>query len=65
MTFDYHYLRDPVLSDIRVNANRGVFRVGEDYKNSVSCAVDGRPNDINIEYKNGKISDQNGIANIW
>jgi hypothetical protein len=53
LTFDYHYLSDPVLSDNRVNATRNVFRAGEDSKNSVFCAVDGRPNDINIEYKNG------------
>ena len=63
LTFDYHYLSDPVLSDNRVNATRNVFRAGEDSKNSVFCAVDGRPNDINIEYKSGKISNQNGIDN--
>ena len=70
LTFDYHYLSDPVLSDNRVNATRNVFRAGEDSKNSVFCAVDGRPNDINIEYKNGKISNQiytvsYGIDNTW
>lgn len=70
LTFDYHYLSDPVLSDNRVNATRNVFRAGEDSKNSVFCAVDGRPNDINIEYKNGKISYQiytvlYGIENTW
>merc|ERR1712176_173157 len=53
LTFDYHYLSDPVLSDKRVNVTRNVFRAGEDSKNSVFCAVDGRPNDINIEYKSG------------
>jgi len=51
ITFDYHYLNDPVLSDKRVNATRNVFRAGEDSKNSVFCSVDGRPNDINIDYK--------------
>ena len=61
MVFDYHYLSDPVLSDIRDNASRGVFRVGKDYKNSIFCTVDGRPNMINMEYKNGKIFNQNGI----
>lgn len=53
LTFDYHYLSQPVLTDNRVNATRNVFRAGEDSKNSVFCSVDGRPNDINIEYKNG------------
>jgi len=50
ITFDYHYLSDPVLSDNRVNATRNVFRAGEDSKNSVVCSADGRPNDINIDY---------------
>ena len=54
LTFDYHYLSQPVLTDNRVNATRNVFRAGEDSKNSVFCSVDGRPNDINIEYKNGE-----------
>lgn len=56
LTFDYHYLTDPVLTDNRVNATRNVFRANEDSKNSVYCSADGRPNDINIEYK------QNGGA---
>lgn len=57
ITFDYHYLRDPVLSDNRVNATRNVFRAGEDSKNSVYCSADSRPKDINIDYtQNGKIS---------
>lgn len=55
LSFDYHYLADPVLSDNRVNATRNVFRAGEDSKNSVFCSADGRPNDINIEYTAGKI----------
>jgi len=59
ITFDYHYLSDPVLSDNRVNATRNVFRAGEDSKNSVFCSVDGRPNDINIDYK------QNGGHTFW
>lgn len=53
LSFDYHYLADPVLSDNRVNATRNVFRAGEDSKNSVFCSADGRPNDINIEYTAG------------
>ena len=59
LTFDYHYLTDPVLTDNRVNATRNVFRANEDSKNSVYCSADGRPNDINIEYKqNGKLSNK-------
>jgi len=56
LTFDYHYLSDPVLSDNRLNATRNVFRAGEDSKDSIVCTVESRPNDLNVEYK------QNGDA---
>ena len=59
ITFDYHYLTDPVLTDNRVNVTRNVFRANEDSKSSVYCTADSRPNDINIEYT------QNGKNTLW
>jgi len=53
LTFDYHYLKEPVLKDTRVNVTANVFRAGEDSKNSIQCSADSRPEAAMIQYKTG------------